>query len=41
MSYVQDVNADIAATGAAVGSLRANCGITAIISIIIKALFGV
>ena len=41
MDYVETVNADVAATGAAVGSLRANCGITTIISIIIKKIFGV
>ena len=41
MDYVEEVNADVAATGAAVGALRANCGITTIISIIIKKIFGV
>ena len=41
MDYVETANADVAATGAVVGSLRANCGITTIISIIIKKIFGV
>ena len=41
MNYAESVNAEISCTGNAVGSLRANCGITNIIAIIIKKLFGV
>ena len=41
MDYVEGVNEDVAASGAAVGSLRANCGVTTIIAIIIKKIFGV
>jgi hypothetical protein len=41
MSYANAVNEDITVTANAVGSVRANCGITNVIAIIIKKLFGV
>lgn len=41
MGYVNAVNSDVTATGNAMGSLRANCGMLTIIAIIIKKLFGV
>ena len=41
MNYAESVNAEITHTANAVGSLRANCGITNVIAIIIKKLFGV
>ena len=41
MDYAETVNDDIASAGGMVGSLRSNCGISNIISIIIKKLFGV
>ena len=41
MGYVNAVNEDIAVTGNAIGSLRANCGITNVIAVIVKKLFGV
>ena len=41
MSYANAVNNDLTATGNAVGSIRANCGITNVIAIIVKKLFGV
>lgn len=40
MSYAEAVNEDITNSANAVGSLRSNCGITNIISIVIKKLFG-
>ena len=40
MGYVEAVNAEITVSANAVGSLRANCGITNVIAIIIKKLFG-
>ena len=41
MNYVDAVNAEITDSGNAIGSLRTNCGITNVIAIIIKKLFGV
>ena len=41
MGYANSANSDLAATGNAVGSLRTNSGITVIISIIIKNIFGI
>ena len=41
VSYANAVNNDITLTGNAIGSFRANCGITMIIAIIIKKIFGV
>ena len=41
MNYVEAVNEDITSTGNAVGSVRANCGITNVIAVIIKKLFGI
>ena len=41
MNYVDAVNAEITDSGNAIGSLRANCGITNVIAIIIKKLFGI
>jgi hypothetical protein len=40
-SYANSVNEGITLTGNVVGSLRTNCGITTIIAIVIKKLFGV
>ena len=40
MGYAEAVNNDIAAIGNAVGSLRSHCGITQVIAIIIKKVFG-
>ena len=40
MNYAEAVNADVAASGNAIGSLRVNCGITHVIAIIIKKVFG-
>ncbi len=40
MNYANAVNGDVSAIGNAVGSLRSNCGITPVIAIIIKAIFG-
>ncbi len=40
MNYANAINGDVAAIGNAVGSLRVNCGITPVIAIIIKAIFG-
>ena len=41
MNYANSVNAEVNTTANAVGSLRSNCGITNVIAIIIKKLFGV
>ena len=41
MNYVESVNNDVTATGNAIGSLRVPCGITNVIAIILKKLFGV
>jgi hypothetical protein len=41
MNYVNAVNAEVTDSGNAIGSLRSNCGITNIVAIIIKKLFGV
>ena len=41
MNYVEAVNNDITATGNAIGSLRVPCGISNIIAIILKKLFGI
>jgi hypothetical protein len=41
MNYVDSVNNDVTATGNAIGSLRVPCGITNVIAIILKKLFGV
>ena len=41
VSYANSVNNDLTAAGNAVGSLRVNCGITVIIAIIIKKIFGI
>lgn len=41
VSYANSVNSDLTAAGNAVGSLRTNCGITVIIAIIVKKIFGV
>ena len=41
VSYANAVNSDITEAGNAVGSFRINCGITTIIAIIIKKIFGV
>ena len=41
ISYTDAVNADVAISGNAVGSVRTNCGITVIIAIIVKKIFGV
>ena len=41
MDYVNAVNEEIVASGNAIGSLRTNCGITPIIAIIIKKIYGV
>ena len=41
MDYAEEVNGDVAAAGMAIGSLRANCGVTTIIAVIIKKIFGV
>jgi hypothetical protein len=41
VSYANAVNSDLTAAGNAVGSLRVNCGITVIIAIIIKKIFGI
>ena len=41
MGYATAVNADLEMSGGAVGSLRTNCGITTIIAIVIKKIFGV
>ena len=40
MGYAEAVNAEITTAGNAVGSVRANCGITNVIAIVIKKLFG-
>ena len=40
-TYADGVNADLAISGNAVGSARANCGMTVIIAIIVKKIFGV
>lgn len=40
MDYVEEVNADVVAAGNAVGSLRTKCGVTPIIAIIIKKIYG-
>lgn len=40
MEYAEAVNAEITVSANAVGSLRSNCGITNVIAIIIKKLFG-
>jgi hypothetical protein len=40
MGYAEAVNAEVVASGNAVGSLRTNCGITEVIAIIIKKVFG-
>ena len=41
MNYAESVNAEVTATGNAIGSLRVPCGITNVIAIILKKLFGV
>jgi hypothetical protein len=41
MNYAESVNEDITSTGNAVASLRVPCGITNVIAIIIKKLFGI
>ena len=41
VGYANAVNADLAVTGNAIGSVRVNCGVTVIIAIIIKKIFGV
>ncbi len=41
MNYANAVNETLAVSGHAVGSVRANCGITLIIAIIVKKIFGV
>ena len=41
VNYATSVNNDLTSAGHAIGSLRVNCGITTIIAIIIKRLFGV
>ena len=41
MNYVESVNNEVTATGNAVGSLRVPCGITNVIAIILKKLFGI
>ena len=41
MGYAEAVNADLLQSGNAVGSFRANCGITVIVAIIVKKIFGV
>lgn len=41
MDYAETVNEEIVAAGNIVGSLRTNCGITPIIAIIIKKIFGI
>lgn len=41
MNYAEAVNADLVKAGNAVGSVRANCGVTVIIAIIVKKIFGV
>lgn len=40
VTYAEAVNEDLVAAGHAVGSLRVNCGITTIIAIIVKKIFG-
>ena len=40
MGYAEAVNAEVVASGNVVGSLRTNCGITEVIAIIIKKVFG-
>lgn len=39
MNYVEATNGEIAASGNAVGSMRANCGVSTIIAIIIKKIY--
>ena len=41
MNYAESVNAEVTATGNAIGSLRVPCGITNVIAVIIKKLFGI
>ena len=41
VNYANVVNADLAITGNAVGSVRTTCGITNIVAVIIKKIFGV
>ena len=41
INYANAVNSDLLVAGNAVGSLRVNCGITVIIAIIVKKIFGV
>ena len=41
MNYVNAVNEEIVAAGNVVGSLRTNCGVTPIIAIIIKKIYGI
>ena len=41
VSYATSVNSDLVETGNAIGSLRVNCGITVIVAIIIKRIFGI
>ena len=41
VSYANAVNADLAETGNAVGSVRTTCGVTTVIAIIIKKIFGI
>ena len=40
MGYAEAVNTEVVASGNVVGSLRTNCGITEVIAIIIKKVFG-
>ena len=41
MNYAESVNEDVTASGNAVGSLRVPCGISNVVAIILKKLFGV